>query len=144
MTSYYLAARYSRHDEMQGVRDVLEGLGHSVTSRWIDCHTDIEGDHTSSFSVETLNDPTKLGDCRYVAIHDLIDIDRADVLLSFSGGGRKGGRHVEVGYALGRGKPVIVIGDRENVFHTLAAVTHYRSWPHFVMSLPKPWNEAVS
>lgn len=34
----YLAARYSRNAEMRGVRDVLEGLGHKVTSRWIDQH----------------------------------------------------------------------------------------------------------
>ena len=32
----YLAARYSRNAEMRMVRDVLEGLGHTVTSRWID------------------------------------------------------------------------------------------------------------
>lgn len=31
----YLAARYSRNDEMRGVRDVLTALGYEVTSRWI-------------------------------------------------------------------------------------------------------------
>ena len=34
----YLAARYSRNEEMRGVRDVLEVLGYEVTSRWIDQH----------------------------------------------------------------------------------------------------------
>jgi nucleoside 2-deoxyribosyltransferase len=28
-----------------------------------------------------------------------------------------GGRHVEFGYALAKGKRVVVIGERENVFH---------------------------
>src|SRR6185437_10509575 len=31
----YLAARYSRRQEMLGVRDVLAALGYRVTSRWI-------------------------------------------------------------------------------------------------------------
>ena len=36
--SVYLAARYSRNDEMRGVRDVLKALGYMVTSRWIYLH----------------------------------------------------------------------------------------------------------
>jgi hypothetical protein len=133
----YLAARYSRHDEMQGVRDVLSVLhGIEITSRWIDCHTDVVGDFTSSFTPEFLNASPEL--CAPLGRHDLDDIDRADTVISFtSSDGGKGGRHVELGYALALGKQTIVIGARENVFHTLDEIAWYPDWPHFVMAMQR-------
>lgn len=130
----YLAARYSRHDEMRGVRDVLATLGHVVTSRWIDCHTDVMGDHSASFTPEVLNERPQ--DCMRIARHDLDDVLAADAVISFtSGGGGKGGRHVEFGYGLARGKRMIVVGPREHVFHTLSQVEWYPDWPRLVMKL---------
>lgn len=132
MTAYYLAARFSRHDEMRGVRDVLSALGHTVTSRWIDLHG---GDQLESAAAEALN--TDPGSVAQFGEHDLYDIGNADVLLSFTSadGGGKGGRHVEHGYALGLGKPVVVIGPRENIFHTLPYIGWHPDWPRFVMAL---------
>jgi hypothetical protein len=131
----YLAARYGRHDEMRGVRDVLQGaLGIEVTSRWIDCHTDVVGDFTSSFTPEVLN--ARPEDCAPLGQHDLDDIDRADMVISFTSNGTgKGGRHVEFGYGLALGKRCIVVGDREHVFHTLKQVEWYPDWPRLVMAL---------
>lgn len=130
----YLAARYSRHDEMRGVRDVLGALGHEITSRWIDCHTDVVGDFTASFTPEVLNQ--RPDDCAPLGQHDLDDLDAADAVISFTSGGTgKGGRHVEFGYGLARGKRMIVVGDREHVFHTLAQVEHYPDWSRLVMAL---------
>ena len=42
MTTYYFAARYSRHPEMRDYRDqLLHALPYRrVTSRWIDMHGD--------------------------------------------------------------------------------------------------------
>ncbi len=135
MSKIYLAARYSRNGEMRGVRDVLHGLGHEVTSRWIDCHTDVVGDFSASFTEAVLNERPE--DCAPLGRHDLDDIDRADVVISFTGSGGKGGRHVEFGYAVALGKRVIVIGPRENVFHTLPQVEHYVSWSRFVMAMAR-------
>ena len=134
MTAYYLAARFSRHDEMRGVRDVLTTLGHTVTSRWIDLHG---GDQLESAAQEVLN--TDPGSVAHFGEHDLLDIQLADVLLSFTSadGGGKGGRHVEHGYALGYGIPVVVIGPRENIFHTLPEIQHFPDWSRFVMSLAR-------
>ena len=131
----YLAARYSRHDEMQGVRDVLKVLGDiETTARWIDCHTDVVGDFTSSFTVEFLNaHPDK---CAPLGQHDVDDIVAADTVISFtSADGGKGGRHVEFGMGIALGKRSIVIGPREHVFHTLAGVDWYPDWSRFVMAL---------
>jgi hypothetical protein len=131
----YLASRYSRHDEMQGVRDVLEATGHQVTSRWIDCHTDVVGDFTSSFTPEFLNENPE--QCAPLGQHDIDDLAAADAVISFTGGGGKGGRHVEFGYGLALGKRMIVVGPRENIFHTLAEVEHYETWPRLVMALSR-------
>jgi hypothetical protein len=129
----YLASRYSRHSEMRGVRDVLQAVGHTVTSRWIDCHTDVVGDFTASFTQEFLNTSPELS--APLGQHDLDDLTRADAVISFTGSGGKGGRHVEFGYALALGKRMIIIGPRENVFHTLPQVEHYTTWPQFVIAL---------
>jgi hypothetical protein len=127
----YLAARYSRNDEMRGVRDVLEAFGHTITSRWIDQHG---GNLLESFVAEKLNaDP---GDCAKYAQIDMDDLQAADVVVSFTsaGGGGKGGRHVEFGVALGLGKRLVVVGPRENVFHTLTGVEWYPDWSRMVMA----------
>lgn len=134
MTKIYLAARYSRNAEMRGVRDVLvEGLGFEVTSRWIDLHPDVAGDFTESFTRDALSSEPER--CAPLGQHDLDDIDRADWVVSFTGGGRNGGRHVEFGYALAQGKRLFVVGERENVFHALSSVEQYPTWSAFVIAL---------
>jgi hypothetical protein len=47
----------------------------------------------------------------------------AEMVISFTGGGGKGGRHVEFGLAVAAGKRLVVIGPRENVFHCLPGVS---------------------
>lgn len=127
----YLASRYSRHAEMQGVRGVLETFNHKITSRWIDCHTDVMGNFTESFSQDFLN--TNFADCAPLGQHDLDDILNSDCVISFTGSGSKGGRHVEFGYALALGKRLVLVGPRENVFHTLSVVEYHPSWKHFIV-----------
>ena len=136
----YLAARYSRNDEMRGVRDVLEALGHKVTSRWIDQHG---GNLPESIVAEKLN--AEPGECSKYAFIDLQDLKAADTVISFTsaGGGGKGGRHIEFGVALGLGKDVIIVGPRENVFHTLPQIEHYPDWAHLVMAWAPEFSEAA-
>lgn len=129
----YLASRYSRHDEMQGVRTVLEALCDvTVTSRWIDLH---DGSAPLSRTAEQLHQDTE-GSSVY-ALHDLEDLRAADTVISFTDGSNssKGGRHVEFGAALALGKRSILVGPRENVFHTLPEVEWFPNWSWFVMAL---------
>lgn len=119
----YLAARYSRNAEMREVRDILASFGMEVTSRWIDLHPDIVGNHEESKGEDALNRAPK--ECAPLAMHDLDDLARSNWVINFTGqGGRRGGRHVEFGYALATGKRLFVVGPREHVFHTLPAVEH--------------------
>lgn len=83
----YLAARYSRNDEMRGVRDVLTALGHEVTSRWIDLHPGVFGDQRKleqSFTPEFLGAETEF--CGRVAQIDIDDLFGANALVCFTTG----------------------------------------------------------
>lgn len=137
----YLAARFSRNDEMRGVRDVLTALGHEVTSRWIDLHG---GDQQESAAQHVLNsDPDRVA---HFGQHDIEDMEAADTIVSFTSadGGGKGGRHVEFGYGLALGKRAIVVGPREHIFHTLPQVEHYDNWSRFAMALSHTFLSGVS
>lgn len=114
----YLAARYSRIDELNEYKQDLRGLGHYVTSRWL------EGEHRAADDDES----------RWAefAADDLEDIDDADMVINFTEPPRepstnRGGRHVEFGYALAGNKFLIVVGPNENTFHPLADL-RFDSW----------------
>jgi nucleoside 2-deoxyribosyltransferase len=115
----YLAARYSRRNEMRAYEAILAAEGFDVQAEWI------TGKH----------DDTLEEDCARI---DLAEVDAADVVISFTeppgeviGRGR-GGRHVEYGYALAKGKVCFVVGYRENVFHF---VDQIRFYPKFMDAL---------
>jgi hypothetical protein len=118
VTAFYLAARFSRHPEMRGIRDTLVARGHTVTSRWIDLHG---GDQLESAIPDALN--ANPDEYRRFAEDDLADLEEADVVVSFTSadGGGKGGRHVELGYAACLFPPdqLMLVGPLENVFHAL-------------------------
>ncbi len=114
----YLAARYSRREELCGYRARLEEMGHEVTSRWL------HGQH-QALDEELVTRPELAG---RLAADDVEDIEDCQMLVAFTevprAGPTRGGRHVEFGIAL-QLRPVIaavVVGPVENVFHMLAAV----------------------
>lgn len=101
----YIAAPYPlRHEAIQ-VMQRLEADGHTVTSRWLK--------RESQMSHEE-------------ATNDLADVAAADVLLALHPPDwherGKGGRHVELGYAVALGKTVVLWGQRTNQFHHLRQV----------------------
>ena len=111
----YLASRHEDRDEIIKIRKQLLKHGIEVTSRWL-----LGGGVLKTNIVENEEE----GSLR-VLRNDLEDIDRADVVVVFSPkkafGNGTGGRHVEFGYSLAQtitsGKPLILVGFRENVFH---------------------------
>ena len=129
MTDYYFATRYSAHPQMRRYRDELERevSGAHVTSSWIDMHG---GELEASLTPAALSaDPSRGW---FFAAADLDDIDAADVLVSFTGEGGKGGRHVEHGYAMARGMRTVIVGHREHIFHTAPDTEVYASWQEFL------------
>ncbi len=123
----YLAARFSRRHELQGVRCDLARAGHQVTSRWIDQR----------------QDATDTAEAAAVARRDIADIEIADTLIAFSetprsGVSTRGGRHIETGIAIALRKRVIVVGPRENVFCSLPEITVFANWQQALDHLTPP------
>lgn len=113
----YLASRYEDRPRMQEWKERLEDKGFFVSSRWIN------GSH------EIISDAKGDEDRRRFAEEDLADLLAADIFLchsdpSFFRSGR-GGRHVEFGMAVATGKRILLVGERENVFHWLPGVEVY-------------------
>lgn len=105
----YLAAPYASMELMREWANLLEKHGHICTARWL------LGKEEGMTTAEA-------------ARMDLDDVDMADAVVSltlkkgtmFS----SGGRHVEFGYGLAKGKLMIIVNavDRENIFHHLKSV----------------------
>lgn len=106
----YLAARYGRRRQMQGIARQIVARGHRVTSRWI------IGVDENLYGVACPAQQAAWAE------EDIEDIEAADVLLTITedpgvAGAGRGGRHVELGVALGMDMPVLLVGPTEHVFH---------------------------
>lgn len=142
----YLAASYSRRLEMLEYAAELEALGYKIGAEWVTA-----GHEFSEF-------PSAQGMLRSQqqwAIADYHDIFNARTVINFTEpedgqkSRRRGGRHVELGLALGMpgqmGQPfktIILIGPCENIFHTLPVIKHFETWRKFLaevaaIDLPK-------
>ena len=153
----YLAARYSRRLELCGYRDDLAAAGITVTSRWLDgghqldnAGVPITEDGERRFEA---GDPAVDHWREHFADEDVKDVLAADTLIAFTEEPRtcnsRGGRHVELGIAIGACNRVIVVGPRENVFCWLPDVEHYPSWDAFRAALDGaegacPWEAVFS
>ena len=122
MAKIYLAAQYSRRNEMKQYRYILHAHNFKVTSRWLDETSSITGnmgDESDSFYAVSAAD-------------DLDDIDASSIFVLFSEsplvGIPRGGRNVEYGYALKAGKKLFVVGPKENIFHYVGNATHFENF----------------
>lgn len=134
----YLAAPYAARDRIKRYSDELTRIGYTVTSSWLDESHPI-GDGTTG-AATGLDD----GQVALQASTDLADIDKADLLVLFTSDTARvgifsaisGGRHIETGYAIAKGLPVLVVGEPENIFHRLGrAVTVVSDWHEAVLEL---------
>lgn len=111
----YLAAPFEERPVMLELKKTLEDAGAVITSTWLT--------PDDSLSMNQLHAKSNRHyECWTRAQKDFEDIDAAHVLVlwkpkSIHKKPTTGGHHVEVGYALAKGKPVFVVGERENVFH---------------------------
>lgn len=143
----YLAARYSRREELCGYRAELEALGHTVTARWLNGSHQISDNGTpigdDGESLVEFGQTERAAQLRqHFAEEDLADVIRADLLVAFTEPPRssasRGGRYVEMGVAIGHGIPVVIVGPRENVFCWLPGIPAYATWNEAKAKLPLP------
>lgn len=134
----YLAARYSRRDQLRDVAEELRRIGHTITSRWL------ETDWLCNDVGRSTAAPPEYRE--QYALIDMEDVKVADVVVNFTeapDSGGRGGRHVEFGLAVAWGKRLIVVGHRENLFHHLPEVEFLASQWDLIRALG-PTGEAVS
>jgi hypothetical protein len=137
----YLAARYTRREELAKYRDELRAMGVNVQARWLDGKHQlsnegspigdlgeslIEGDGDVSTNVKNAELRAKF------ATDDWEDVRSASIVINFTelprSGASRGGRHVECGIGMASGARVIVVGHRENIFHWLPWIEFYPTW----------------
>ena len=127
MTSVYLAAAWSRRDEIKQIAENISKLGYKITSRWLD---------QENFGATALmNNEEKEARLRMHAIMDVTDVLRADTIVRFSDAEQmkqplvdskllSGARNFEMGLAYGANKTMIVVGGHQNIFDRLPNIHH--------------------
>lgn len=115
----YLGGNFRWRSVIQHIATKLRTHGHTVVSRWLIGHEDI-----SSTVIQA----------QYAA-EDFADILQCDTVVIFQfpcdAPEPSTGRHIEFGYALGHGIPVILVGLPTSVFHYADGVTRYASLDSF-------------
>lgn len=116
----YTAGRYARREEILGYANQLEAAGHEITARWT------KGDEEG----KTLEE---------VALMDWEDVVRADMVLVFTDpkGSAQigGGRHTELGFGYALKKHVWLVGEWEQVFHSLPGVKRFTNLDGVIKAL---------
>lgn len=104
----YFASQSVTKDILREEKRYLESQGYVVQARWLD---------------SPANDWRTMpkAEIQMWIDMDLADVRDADALVFWSmphqHGWGAGGRHVEYGYALALNKPIVIVGQRENLFH---------------------------
>jgi nucleoside 2-deoxyribosyltransferase len=112
MAKFYLAAKYDKRRLLLTIATMLMLQGHSLTCQWLTgCH---DGDA----------DESKLK----FATLDFQHIDECDTFVMFNlpigFPEESSGRHAELGYALAKGKRVLIVGEGNCIFTSLAEYTY--------------------
>jgi nucleoside 2-deoxyribosyltransferase len=120
----YLAGPYQWKDRIRVYAEEARAAGIEITSTWLE--------ETHKPTIEVHEVPAD-ENAQY-AKNDLRDIDEASVLILFAVPATdspipRAGRHVEFGYALAKGKAILVVGnERENIFHYLPNIFRCSDW----------------
>lgn len=133
----YLAAPYAARELIRTYADEVRTVGIQVTSSWLDEKHEInEGTKgaATALSDEQVSNHAQ-ADIREVRVSDLL------VLFTAAAVGmpdaKSGGRHVETGIALAGYKPVLVVGEPENVFHRTHGVFVFPDWHATLIDLAR-------
>lgn len=121
----YLAGGFARIKEIKEYGRLLTEDGHEVTSTWLREKSDPKSDLTD-VSPRFCRDHAKL-DIRDIEAADSFGLFTVDPLTPT----KRGGRHVEFGYALAQGKTLYLIGPYENIFHYLPGIKQFDTFEEF-------------
>ena len=123
MKKIYIAGWFGSQARLKIEQDKLIWLGHIIVSSWLQEKT---ADPTKITTYDLLPDSNQL-----LAAKDFWEIDESDLfIIDTIDVSDRGGREVELGYAIARKIPVVLIGPKRNVFHYLLR-DHYQTWNEF-------------
>ena len=132
----YLAARFERHEQINGYAFHLLRLPVKVVSRW----------HNPASNAEIMKPLESLTEIerRRCALRDVWDLKRATHFILFTPGGRSGGCYVEFGWALAQGFPVSIVGPRTNVFTHFGDIHCYGTFDELLAAWQAELTEALA
>ena len=137
----FLAAKYSRREELCKYKEELQAKGHKVQASWLDGKNQKGPDgfplgEEGELLIEKENQDKTLTP-RAIALrqkmaHDgFRDVLMCDLFIGFTETPRinsRGGRYVEMGIALGRMRMVWIVGPRENLFCWHEDIKQFDTW----------------
>lgn len=122
----YLAAPFAGRDIIMGIAPLFTNGGHQVVSGWLNSRRPIVSENLG-----TAPGATDRAVVEHHARLDLQEVEEADVLVHWTARFlqaldptldpvvhqlHSGGRHVETGFALALNKPIVLLGEPENIF----------------------------
>ena len=125
---FYVATDFARKEAALAAAALLEACGLELNARWLTSQPvhkegglggELEGDHAAA-ALE-------------IAQQDLDDIRASHIFVQLTSGEKaRGGRHVELGFAIAlamhdRVRAILAVGPREHAFHYHPHVTHLPS-----------------
>lgn len=127
----YLASQYSQKHQTRQCATDLRNAGIDCVSVWLN------EPHDAASRLVHLHENLKV----QYAEQDIADILRADIFVVFSVSEDtsivRGGMVFETGFAYGQGKPVIVCGPKQCIFHWLPDITQVETWSECLAILKK-------
>jgi nucleoside 2-deoxyribosyltransferase len=100
--SIYVAGPWKHRDDVSAIAAQFEAAGFAISHRW----WDFDGNDADS---------TYLREC---AVKDVLGVMGSDVLVVVNAEMSEG-KAVETGIAIALDKPIVIIGERSNIFHHL-------------------------
>ena len=114
---FYLASKYSDRLNICTVAFLLRQNGHDIIAEWL------RGENNGTDQPDFIR--------KGCAEVDLRDIDSCEALVIFNDVPESPGRNIEYGYALAKGKRLIVVGGGTSIFFQLAH-ERYKTREEFV------------
>ena len=125
----YMAGYFNTRQRLYPWRDRIIATGHEVSSSWLHEPREVPDHEYDSNKVLTVEEQ------EVVAVRDLDEIDQSDlVIVDTFDVTPRGGREVEIGYAMALGIPFWIVGPPRNVFHHLAERS-FRHWGEVLNAL---------
>ena len=123
---FYLAAAFERKKEAQALATEIESQGHICVASWLKPGAEEElnrEDETGGLALQRAKSDIMIkAEFIKIAQVDYEDIQECEWFICLSETedttvSRRGGRHVEYGYADAWDKGIIIVGPKENIFH---------------------------